>query len=456
MGRATIGRLARALGWGLALLVGTMLATGASASAASEPVVLGWGVNEAHELSDGTTVNRATPVEVQGLPEEVVGLSAGSGASAALLRGGGVMTWGENLSNLGSGTEGSSLVPTPVCDVGATHCDGGPYLDGVGSISGGGSVYLALRHDGSVVSWGFSQPGQLGQRVAQSPVPGLVCTVWEYPCDPAHELKQVTAIAAGQNHSLALLEDGTVLAWGDNSFGELGVTKTAVKCAHKGYKCSYLPIPVPGLSEVTSIAAGDGFSLALTRRGTVMAWGSNVYGTLGNGRTETAKVATPAPVCASWVKTRCKGELSEVAAIAVDGDTAFAVMRDGSVRAWGLNQQGLLGIAPGTEQHGCPGSSECSSVPVTVAGLDGVRTMASGGAVGSQTALAQLQDDTFVTWGSGYLGTLGDGQRESSFVPVHVCAPFAAGPCPEGPYLTGAATAIAAGGAHVLVSIFAE
>jgi hypothetical protein len=82
--------------------------------------------------------------------------------------------------------------------------------------------------------------------------------------------------------------------------------------------------------------------------------------------------------------------------------------------------------------------------------------MPSGGGVGSQTALAQLQDDTFVTWGSGELGTLGDGQRESSFVPVHVCAPFAASPCPEGPYLTGAATAISSGGTHVLVSIFAE
>ena len=281
-----------------------------------------------------------------------------------------------------------------------------------------------------------------------------MCTVRESPCAPAHELKGVTAVAAGRFHSLALLEDGTVLAWGENGFDQLGVKKTAVKCPLKGFKCSTVPIPVPGLNEVTAIAAGYDFSLALTRRGTVMAWGSNVYGTLGNGRKNT-KVAAPTPVCAFWVKTKCKGELSEVAAIAVDENTAFAVMRDGTVRSWGLNVEGLLGIGTSTGLPVCAGYDVgCSRAPMTVAGLGGVRAMSSGPS--SQTAIAQLQDDTFVTWGAGGLGVLGDGKQESSPVPVHVCAPFATGPCPEGPYLTGAATAIAAGDAHILVAFPAE
>ncbi len=454
MWRAIVGRGACALT--LVLLVGTISVAGATATPAdASGAVLGWGSNNAHELSDGTTVNRTTPVEVQGLPEEAVGLAAVGGGSAALLRGGRVMTWGENLDDLGSGTEGPSLVPALVCAVGATQCAGGPYLEGVGSISGGGEFYLALLHDGSIVSWGHNGSGQLGngfgiQTRAQQPV----CTVREWPCAPAHELKGVTAVAAGRLHSLALLEDGTVLAWGENGVDQLGVKKTAVKCPLKGIKCSTVPIPVPGLSEVTAIAAGYDFSLALTRRGTVMAWGSNVYGTLGNGRNK-PKVAAPAPVCAFWVKTKCKGELSEVAAIAVDEHTAFAVMRDGTVRSWGLNVGGLLGIGTSTGPQTCAGYDDgCSRAPMTVAGLGDVRAMSSGPR--SQTAIAQLQDDTFVTWGVGGSGALGDGEPESSPVPVHVCAPFAAGPCPEGPYLTGAPAALAAGGGHMLVAFPAE
>ena len=109
MWRAIVGRGACALT--LLLLVGAMSAAGATATPVdASGAVLGWGLNQAYELSDGTTVNRTTPVEVQGLPEEAVGLAAVDGGSAALLRDGRVMTWGENLRDLGSGTEGPSLV----------------------------------------------------------------------------------------------------------------------------------------------------------------------------------------------------------------------------------------------------------------------------------------------------------------------------------------------------------
>jgi alpha-tubulin suppressor-like RCC1 family protein len=444
--RTIFARAACTLVVGLALLASTVTAAGA----ATPEGTFGWGFNETHQLSDDTTTNRSTPVEVQGLPEEAVGLAAQS-SSAALLRDGRVMTWGEG--DLGGGIEGPSAVPIPVCAVGAEHCPGGPYLEGVSSIAAGNGFYLALLKDGTVVGWGNSnRAGQLGNGFGQtSPTPGHVCTVKELPCAPAHYLKGVTAISAGKSHALAMLEDGTVVAWGENRFDQLGVKKTSVKCQVKGQKCSTVPLAVPGLGEVTRVVAGEDFSLALTKAGIVMAWGFNVDGSLGNGR-KSPKVATPAPVCAGYVKNKCKGELSEVASIAVDGETAFAVMRDGTVRSWGSNDNGLLGIGAATGPEEC--AFPCSRTPLTVSGLAGVRSMSSNS--GSQTALAQLQDDTFVTWGAGFSGQLGDGEKHVSSFPVHVCAPFASGPCPGGPYLTGPATAFTAGGAHMLVGFPVE
>lgn len=86
--------------------------------------------------------------------------------------------------------------------------------------------------------------------------------------------KGVKAIAAGRHFSLALLTNGTVMAWGENTFGQLGDGTTVSSDA---------PVAVAGLSGVTAIAAGAEFSLALLSNGTVMAWGLNEHGRLGDG-----------------------------------------------------------------------------------------------------------------------------------------------------------------------------
>ena len=78
------------------------------------------------------------------------------------------------------------------------------------------------------------------------------------------ELSGVTAVSAGGEHGLALLSNGTVMAWGDNDEGELGNGTTGGRCD--------VPVPVSGLSGVTAISAGTRYSLALLSNGTVMAW----------------------------------------------------------------------------------------------------------------------------------------------------------------------------------------
>ena len=122
--------------------------------------------------------------------------------------------------------------------------------------------------DGTVRAWGYNGTGQLGNG---PPSTGLT------PPGQVGSLTGVTAIAAGQYHALALMSDGTVRAWGSNVSGQLGDSSTTQRNA---------PVPVTGLPVVPggaiAIAAGGNHSYALMADGTVWAWGYNGYGQLGN------------------------------------------------------------------------------------------------------------------------------------------------------------------------------
>src|SRR5205085_5487960 len=150
---------------------------------------------------------------------------------------------------------------------------------------------------------------------------------------PAGGLTNVTALAAGASHSLALKTDGTVAAWGLNDAGQLGAS-TGGTCS--GSPCSTTPVAVGGLTNVMALAAGASHSLALKTDGTVWAWGSNSTGQLGNGCTiggTCANSATPLQV----VGPAGTGTLSEVLAIAAGGAHSLALRADGTVYVWGNN-----------------------------------------------------------------------------------------------------------------------
>jgi alpha-tubulin suppressor-like RCC1 family protein len=243
--------------------------------------VMAWGMNSSGQLGDGGTTNSEVAVAVRGL-SKVVAVSAGGSFSLALLNGGAVMAWGENFhGQLGDGSMEDSDIPVPV------------RLTGVRAISAGLRHGLALLSDGTVMAWGDNEAGQLGDGTeVQSNVPEVVS-----------QLSRASAISAGKSHSLAVVASGAVVAWGDNEKGQLG-DGSHTGPEHCGappvFACSRAPVAVTGLSQVKAIAAG-GHSLALLANGAVMAWGPNNVGQLGDGSEIGPEACSPSASACSTI-----------------------------------------------------------------------------------------------------------------------------------------------------------
>jgi alpha-tubulin suppressor-like RCC1 family protein/fibronectin type 3 domain-containing protein len=248
-------------------------------------------------------------------------------------------------------------------------------LTDVIAIAGGAHECAALKSNGTVWAWGQNNFGQLGDNSTtdrNSPV-------------QVTNLTTATAIAGQGYHNLALLPGGFVWAWGSNSSGQLG-TNTLID--------SHIPVQVSNLSGVTAIAAGEFHSLALKSDGTVWAWGENSDGQLGNNSTIDSSV----PVQVS--------SLTGVTAIAGEGSSSLALRSDGTVWAWGNNPRGELGIGNQTD----------SSVPVQVVNITGVSVIAANW----RNGMALKSDGTVWMWGYNLNGTLGNGTTDDYLGPVQV------------------------------------
>jgi len=205
---------------------------------------------------------------------------------------------------------------------------------------------------------------------------------------------KVTAVATGGKHSLALTSAGTVLAWGSNSHGQLGDGSMAD---------SHVPVPVslPHGTVITALAAGGGHSLAVTAAGQVLAWGDNEYGQLGNGSTRDSDVP---------VRVRLPRG-ARVVAVHASYNYSIALTAGGHVLTWGYNGSGQLGN----------GYHTASDVPTRVRLPKGttVRAIATGGFDG----LALTTAGHLLAWGDNRYGQLGVGTRGSSDVPLRVKLP---------------------------------
>jgi alpha-tubulin suppressor-like RCC1 family protein len=362
-----------------------------AASAAAYPAVAGasptktfpfnndgaaWGANGSGQLGDGNTVSSSTYVGVSQLTN-VQQISAGNSDSLAVTSDGSVWAWGSNGSGqLGTGNTISSASPQQV--------DG---ISGVTQVAAGWSHSLALRSDGTVWAWGDNTAGELGNGTStQSLVPV-----------PVTGLTGVVQVAAGNQWSMALRSDGTVWGWGGNQWGQLGVVDpTAIDT----------PVQLQGLSRVTSIAAGTFSGMAVETRGlftilnSVVTWGQDFSGQLGNGTACLCGYPNPQPVSVN---------VPDVQQIAAGAQFAMVLGTDGSVWEWGDNTYGEL--------HD-QGSDSARATPFESIGPgSGITQIAAGG----YFALALLSNETVEGWGDDQYGQLGNGNTEfESLAPVQV------------------------------------
>lgn len=420
-----------------------MLAANGSHSCALQNTggVVCWGNNSTGQLGDGGVSERRVPVAVTGLAEVVKAITTGGGHSCALLQSGSVQCWGRNGNGqLGNGANVNQSTPVAVTGLAGA----------VTALTAGANHTCALLQSGAVQCWGDNTNGQVGD---QTTISRNLPTAVSGLAGPAK------SIAAGLDHTCAILNDGRVQCWGDNARGQLGDGTREDKNS---------PVLVNNLRDViATVAAGRYHTCALAIDGDLYCWGSNNRGQLGTGAVDSSR----APL-------RVVGVPGDAIALTAGLDHACALFKNNLAYCWGSNRSRQLGRdAPGLASVPqflqlaflSDGSAPVTGIPAIVGGryhtclITPLRTLQcwgrnSDGQLGDGTQLprtqpihvtgltsvtavvlgaehtcALLQNGGVKCWGSNASGQLGDGSTAEHLVPTDVIG------------LGGAAVALAAG-----------
>jgi alpha-tubulin suppressor-like RCC1 family protein len=324
--------------------------------------------------------------------------------------------WGNNnMGQLGIGTVTLiESLPRPVAYRGAL-IDAGSGGGGLGQekqIVAGGAHTCSFTSGGGLKCWGANSYGQLGDGTTADSLD---------PVDVPGMGSDVKSMALGQNFTCALLPLGRLKCWGDNTHGQLGAGSTI---------SSSLPAfaILPDVA-VRKVAAGDSHVCVLTPAGSVLCWGDNTYGQLGDGTV----LERTAPVQAI---------ASGAAGIGLGGSTSCAVMSTGEVKCWGLGDMGQLGDGLSGAGH-----RQLTGQTVKVVG-GGSLTGTTQVALGSNYGCALLEGGLVDCWGKNDAGQLGRG----------VTSPLSAFAVPVVTALGGSplqgATQVTAGGGHACVRMY--
>lgn len=259
-----------------------------------------------------------------------------------------------------------------------------------------GNSQTAMVYDGTVITWGRNERGQLGN--------GSFVPTWDrsdeinetLPASYRPAIQDVVSLVTRQTHVVALHGNGTVSVWGDNESGQLGGGAAPASDCGSGVEatCANVPVLVPGVTDAVAIDSGYDHVLVVRQDGTVLAWGGNSLGQSGGSGTE--NVATPTPVPG----------LTDIVQVGASIATSYALDRSGHVFVWGSNAEANHG--------GGAKDATAHPTPTQIPGLENVVSIVSS----NNTALALLADGTLKSWGRNHAGQAGIGAQSD-----HVLTP---------------------------------
>ncbi|MDR1674501.1 MAG: dockerin type I domain-containing protein [Oscillospiraceae bacterium] len=332
--------------------------SGHTASIKADGSLWTWGWNTSGQLGDGTTTSSSTPIKVM---DDVVSVSAGDRHTAAIKTDSSLWTWGQHIGN---GINSSSKTPVKV-------------MEDVSNISANGEHIAAIKTDGSLWTWGSNQYGQLGDGTKTERL------------SPVKVMDNVISVSAYRYHTAVIKTDGSLWTWGINAYGALGNGTTTESL-----------IPIKVMDDVVSVSAGCFYTAAIKTDGSLWTWGYNNLGQLGNGTTSGGIAGDNST--ANPVKV-----MDDVVSVSVGDDHTVAIKTDGSLWAWGDNNEGGFGDGNVTD----------STVPTQV--MDNVSKVFAG----FDATFIIKTDGSLWTWGRNNRGQLGDGTTTYSPVPIMIWGP---------------------------------
>jgi alpha-tubulin suppressor-like RCC1 family protein len=341
-------------------------------------------------IGDDETPIAAGPVDF-GAGRSARMVATGATHSCAVLDDGSVRCWGfGGDGRLGYGNQVSIGDDETPASAGPVNI--GPGRTAI-SIAAGRAHTCAILDDGSVRCWGYGGPfdGRLGygntDSIGDTEPPAAAGPV------KLGAGRTATALALGDSHTCALLDDGTVRCWGFAGFGELGYGDTNT------FSTAQTPDTVGTVQlggTAVAITAGNFHTCALLAGGAVRCWGYGGDGELGYGSTsnvgddEVPAIVGPVDL----------GPGRTAVAIDAGGDFTCALLDDGTVRCWGDGSNGRLG-------YGATANIGDDETPGSVGPID-LGGTAVAIAAGWTSACARLGDGAIRCWGAGLAGALGD------------------------------------------------